>query len=302
MSCQHFLQLGGHSGIQGVCAECVLGAGPARHPQLRTTGPALPPAPAPERPSAPCRSRRPPRDCARGPERGRSPDASAAPPSFRLGSQGQTRPGGGVGTPPSGAIRGDALASGCGPLPHCAEEFVHCLLPPRESLSFWVTPPQGKGGWGRSPGERERAFPAISDRAAGHPKTLCPHVLLWVTTLEVGDDHRKAFPGHLLCYMLDPLTSSTSVRSPTTVWETRTTGRMVQMGKLRLGEIKQCCQVTEIRWQQKPWPQNPKSLGTLGGGLFHCARLPQIDLKQNFPPNSGGASPKLPDKRRKVPS
>lgn len=44
-------------------------------------------------------------------------------------------------------------------------------------------------------------------------RPLSSRVLLWVSKLEVGEDFTKAFPGHLLGYMLDLLTSSSSGRS-----------------------------------------------------------------------------------------
>lgn len=190
-------------------------------PQHGTASPDVLPAPPPDRPSAPSRSRRPPRDCAPGPERGQSPDGPAPQPTPpRLGSQGQTRPEGvgcpplGCPPPPAGASRDDALASGCGPLPHGAKSFVHCLLTPRESLSFWVTPPQGKGGWRRSQWKGKGHFLLSLTQLLDTQRHLSSHVLLWVSKLEGAEDFIKAFPGHLLCYMLDHLkSSSSSVRS-----------------------------------------------------------------------------------------
>lgn len=83
---------------------------------------------------------------------------------------------------------------------------------------------------------------------------LSTGVLLWVPELEVREDFTAAFPGHLLCFMLDLLTSSSSLRSlQRSGRETLT--HTVQKEKLRLGEIKQFPQVTEANRRQKPCPK-----------------------------------------------
>lgn len=114
----------------------------------------------------------------------------------------------------------------------------------------------------------------------------------------MGEDCRKALPGHLLCYPPDRLLSS-HLRE--LIHDSL--GDKGYHPHSKDGETETRRDLSKVPRSQKlvgsrSSAPNPKRLRTLGEGLFHYAQLPQIDPKQNFPPNLGGASPKLPGRRK----